>query len=90
MPTPRPQMAPVPSCVTYIQMYVPQGPSGSLAHLICHVDGGAHECMADAQRASRGKHSRLGCLQGLVPNPQEFHKRMLLMKVSSNVHTGLK
>ena len=74
----------------HLQEYVPQGPSGSLYHLICHVDGGAHERMVDAQRESRGKRSRLGRLQGLVPNPQEFHKRMLLMEVSSNFHAGLK
>ena len=46
------------------------------------MDGGAHERMVGAAKARRMKRTQLGRLQGLLPNPQEFHKRMILLGVN--------
>ena len=64
-----------------LQEYVPRSEQNALHQLVCHVDGGAHERMVDAQNSQRAKVTPIGWLEGLVPNPQEFHKRMLLMQV---------
>ena len=51
-------------------------------HIIpCHGDGLSVERMRDSQRHNAGADTAAGRLEGVVPVPQEFHKRMLLLEV---------
>ena len=52
-----------------------------LFQVICHGDGLSVERHRDAQRARAASNNEEGKLQGLVPTPQEFHKRALLLQV---------
>ena len=67
-----------------LQKYVPRR-GNELHQLVCHVDGGAHERMVDAKFACRAKASPVGRLEGLLPNAQEFHKRMLKLQVCAEL-----
>ena len=55
-------------------------------HMIpCHGDGLAVERMRDAVRHNSGGETAKSRLEGVVPVPQDFHKRMILLEVCSAV-----
>ena len=47
----------------------------------CHGDGLSVERMYDAIRHNSGAETPAERLEGVIPVPQEFHKRMILMQV---------
>ena len=53
--------------------------------VVCHVDATAHQRMVSAKGAVRGLPTKLQRLEGLIPNPQEFHKRMLTVQVKLQI-----
>ena len=63
-----------------LHKYVPEFDGDQ--HIIpCHGDGLSVERMRDSQRHNAGADTPAGRLEGVVPVPQEFHKRMLLLEV---------
>lgn len=60
--------------------YVPRQ-GNDLFQLVCFGDGLSCERHNDAHMARSNGESRLSKLQGLQPQVQEFHKRMLHMQV---------
>ena len=47
----------------------------------CHGDQLSVERMFDAMKHSAGADTPTGRLEGIIPVPQEFHKRMILLQV---------
>ena len=60
--------------------YVPVK-DGQLYAIPCHGDQLSVERMCDAMRHSAGSEPAAGRLEGIIPVPQEFHKRMILLQV---------
>ena len=70
----------VANILRHLHNYVPK--SGDDVHIIpCHGDGLSVERMRDAVKHNSGADSPAGRLEGIVPVPQEFHKRMILLQV---------
>ena len=57
---------------------------GKLHTTPCHGDGLSVERMCDALRHNAGGETAFERLEGIVPVPQEFHKRMLLLQVTAS------
>jgi hypothetical protein len=69
--------------VKNLQQYVPNK-DGNLLKLVVFGDGLSCERHNDAHMARSNGATDLDKLQGLEPQVQEFHKRMLLMEVNKN------
>ena len=63
-----------------LHQYVPK--NSDTMHIIpCHGDGLSAERMRDCQWHNSGAATAEDRLDGLIPVPQDFHKRMLLLQV---------
>ena len=67
--------------MTRLMQYVPRKPDGSYAEVPTHGDCGAVERMVDSLKARIGDHTQGERLECLVPVPQEFHHRGLMLQV---------
>ena len=70
----------VTNILRHLHRYIPEH-EGDLHLTPCHGDGMSVERMYDAQRHNSGAELPAERLEGIVPIPQEFHKRMLLLQV---------
>ena len=68
----------------HLHRYVPSN-NGQLTAIPCHGDGLSVERMYDAIRHNSGAETAEERLEGVVPIPQEFHKRMILLQVGDIV-----
>ena len=64
-----------------LHQHVPSCGSTGTFDILCHGDGLSVERMIDAQRARNTGHTSQERLTGLLPVPQEFHKRGLMLQV---------
>ena len=71
-----------------LQQYVPNK-DGNLLKLVVFGDGFSCERHNDAHMARSNRATDFDKLQGLEPQVQEFHKRMLLMQVNKNLYVTL-
>ena len=73
-------VAGVSDILRHLHQYIPR--HGDSLHITpCHGDGLSVERMCDAMRHNAGASLPAERLEGVVPVPQEFHKRMLLLQV---------
>ena len=64
-----------------LHRYVPK--RNAEVHVIpCHGDGLSAERMRDCQWHNSGGATAEDRLEGLIPVPQDFHKRMILLQAS--------
>lgn len=71
----------VSNILRHLHAYVPTFMND--VHIIpCHGDGLSVERMRDAAKHNATADTPTGRLEGVVPVPQDFHKRMLMLKVS--------
>ena len=52
-----------------------------LAQIACHGDGLSVERMLDCQKHNATGETSFDRLEGVLPVPQDFHKRIILMQV---------
>lgn len=64
-----------------LHKYVPTVENDQLFSIPCHGDGLSVERMRDAKAARSASFTKEGRLEGLIPVPQEFHKRCILLQV---------
>lgn len=74
-------IAGVTKILNHLHKYIPETTDG--LHIIpCHGDGLSVERMCDAMRHNSGAATAKERLEGIVPVPQEFHKRMIRLTVA--------
>ena len=76
----------VSNILRHLHKYVPSE-AGQLRPVPCHGDGLAVERMHDAAKHNSCGETSTARLEGIVPVPQEFHRRMLLLEVTLNSPT---
>ncbi|KAK3101689.1 hypothetical protein FSP39_005507 [Pinctada imbricata] len=69
----------------YLNQYIPMYKDGQPFQLLCHGDQLSVERMLDAKLAMACSSSPSDQLAGLVPRPQNFHRRCILMQDSMNL-----
>ena len=74
-------IAGVSNILRHLHQYVPVTPGGIPHSIPCHGDGLSVERMCDSLRHNSGGLTPMERLEGIVPVPQEFHKRALLLQV---------
>ena len=73
-------IAGVSNILRHLHKYIPR--IGDDLYVIpCHGDGLSVERMRDAVRHNSCGDTAASRLEGIIPVPQEFHKRMLLLEV---------
>ena len=73
-------IAGVTNILRFLHKYIPQY-NGNLHVIATHGDGLSVERMHDAIRHNSGGETPVERLEGVLPVPQEFHKRMILLQV---------
>ena len=77
-------VAGVSDILRHLHKYIPR--FGEELHIVpCHGDGLSVERMCDSLRHNAGGLTPSDRLEGVVPVPQEFHKRMLLLQVNMSL-----
>ena len=65
----------------FLERYVPSDGTGNVWPIICHGDQLSVERMIDGKIAMSSCREASDRLEGLIPRPQNFHKRVILLQV---------